>query len=261
MRFIKKYNEAIFNRDYTPKEKTFVDTFSKWYIPGNEDEIYTVLGAGDKYITYVSDDDVKGMVLNRYFDFNNPKLNKLHDTISNFVKNFVKVEEPQPEEPRKQVYADDIDVELNFDEAIYLGGEKAIIAAYFIAGEDDNYLDVINVKELASQTATFADATPYSVTIHYTKIPKNKIEILDTVDGKEGFSFIKLPYWLYKENPDLTIKRCKLPRKRLNLRDASLGNEELMSKFKDPNVEKYFRGSNPDERTLQLINIYKKGAK
>ena len=46
--------------------------------------------------------------------------------------------------------------------------------------------------------------------------------------------------------------------KRLDLRDSSLGNRELMSNFKDPNVIKYFAGSDKDERTQQLVDIYSK---
>ena len=48
--------------------------------------------------------------------------------------------------------------------------------------------------------------------------------------------------------------------KRLDLRDSSLSYKELLAKFNDPNVKKYLSGSNPDERTLQLIDVYKKRA-
>jgi hypothetical protein len=44
--------------------------------------------------------------------------------------------------------------------------------------------------------------------------------------------------------------------KRLDLRDVSLSNKELMSNFKDPNVVKYFSISNPDERTQQQVKNY-----
>jgi hypothetical protein len=245
MKFIKRFNEA-YSRSYEPKEQIYLDTYSKWHVPGDPTDVYTVSGAGEKNVTYVRDSE--------------PDI-KLHDTITNFVKNFVKVEKPKPEEPRKQIYEDDNDIEFKFDEAIYIPGEKAIIAAYLITGEDDNFIDVMNIKELPSNSAFFMDgAVPYAVSINNVKLPKNKVLVLDSVDGKEGFSYIKLPYWLYKENPDLTIKKTRVGNKklkRLDLRDNSLGDKELMSKFKDPNVEKYFKGSNPDERTLQLVKIYK----
>jgi len=44
--------------------------------------------------------------------------------------------------------------------------------------------------------------------------------------------------------------------KRLDLRDHSLRNKELMSNFKDPNVIKYFASYNKDERTQQQVRNY-----
>jgi hypothetical protein len=44
--------------------------------------------------------------------------------------------------------------------------------------------------------------------------------------------------------------------KRLDLRDFSLSNEELMSNFKDPNVIKYFASSDKDNRTQQQVINY-----
>ena len=45
--------------------------------------------------------------------------------------------------------------------------------------------------------------------------------------------------------------------KRLDIRDVGLNNHEFMRNFKDPNVEKYLKTTDSDERTHQLINIYK----
>ena len=44
--------------------------------------------------------------------------------------------------------------------------------------------------------------------------------------------------------------------KRLDLRDSSLRNSELMSNFKDPNVIKYFAASDKDARTQQQVINY-----
>ena len=63
----------------------------------------------------------------------------------------------------------------------------------------------------------------------------------------------------YKENPELNIKRIVGDyhyMKRLDLRDSSLSNKELMSNFKDPNVIKYFAASDKDARTQQQVINY-----
>ena len=160
----------------------------------------------------------------------------------------------------KHIYRDDI--EFDFDKATYLSDERAIIGAYFITKENEKSVEILNIKEFAADSATFMDnARPYSVTFHKGVYPTSQIAILGPVPEKEGFFYIKVPYWLYKENPELNIKRVVGDfhhMKRLSLRDFSLSNKELMSNFKDPNVIKYFAGSDKDKRTQQLVDIYSK---
>jgi hypothetical protein len=158
----------------------------------------------------------------------------------------------------KHIYRDDI--EFDFDKATYLSDERAIIAAYFITKENEKSIEILNIKEFAADTATFMDnARPYSVTFHKGTLPTSQIEILGEVPEREGFFYVKVPYWLYKENPNLNIKRIKGDfhhMKRLDLRDVSLRNSELMSNFKDPNVIKYFAASDKDKRTQQRVINY-----
>jgi hypothetical protein len=158
----------------------------------------------------------------------------------------------------KHIYRDDI--EFDFDKATYLSDERAIIAAYFITKENEKSIEILNIKEFAADTATFWDnARPYSVTFHKGTLPISQISILGEVPEKQGFFYVKVPYWLYKENPELNIKRVVGDfhhMKRLDLRDSSLGNKELMSNFKEPNVIKYFASSDKDARTQQQVINY-----
>jgi hypothetical protein len=218
-------------------------TYSKWVKPG-DDSVYTVLGAGEKYIRYVNDNDPS---------------NKKDDVIINFLKEFKPLKDNIKEEPKKDMYKD---IELDFNKSIFVPVENVIIAPYMIIKDNETSIEVLNIKEYASQSASFWDeATPYTVTFHRLTLPKSQITILEDVEGKEGFKYIRIPYWLYKKNTeDLTIKRCvgtyhKM--KRLDVRDAGLSNHEFMRNFKDNNVQKYFKATDSDERTHQLINIYK----
>jgi len=244
MKFIKlfeAYERPKYERPKSPQ------TYSKWTKPG-ETNTYTVMGAGERNIVYVNDETPD---------------ERIHGLIIDFLKEFDPVL-PKVVEPVKNIYSNKLsgdDLELDFNNSVYLPDEKAIIGSYFITGETDDSISILNIKEFGSETASFGDnALPYSVTIHKTTLPKSKIEIISDVEGKEGFSYIKIPYWLYKENlADLSIKRCKGTyhnMKRLDLRDVSLSNKELMSNFKDPNVVKYFSISNPDERTQQQVRNY-----
>ena len=196
-----------------------------------------------------------------YYYLSDPEY-KRHMKINTFYTDFKPLD--------KNIYRDD--VEYDFDKAVYLSDERAIIGAYFITSENvddiinnpnkEGSVEILNVKEFCSETGTFGDnAMPYSVTFHRGSYPISKIAILGPVPEKEGFFFIKVPYWLYKETPELNIKRCVgyfHGMKRLDLRDISLSDKKFMSNFKDPDVVRYFANSNIDKRTQKLVNIYSK---
>lgn len=184
-----------------------------------------------------------------YYTLSNPEYKRYIDP-KDFYSEFKPLD--------KHIYRDDF--EYDFDKAVYLSDERAIIGAYFITKQNEKSIEILNIKEFAADTATFGDnARPYSVTFHKGTLPTSQINILGEVPEKEGFFYIKVPYWLYKETPELNIKRIIGDfhhMKRLDLRDYSLRNTELMSNFKDPNVIKYFIGSDKDKRTQQQVINY-----
>ncbi len=234
----KRLVKEAYERPMTP------GTHTKWTKNGS-DEIATVLGAGDWLISY---------------EFNGEKV---QSTIKEFMKDFTEIVKPVIV-PEKDMYSDRLsgedDLELDFNKAEYLADEKAIIAAYFITKKGEKSIEILNIKEFAADTATFIDnARPYSVTFHKGTLPTSQIEILKPVSEREGFFYVKVPYWLYKEKPELNIKRIVGDyhyMKRLDLRDVSLNNKELMSNFKDPDVIKYFAASDKDDRTQQQVINY-----
>lgn len=206
------------------------DTHSKW-IKNETDEVATVLGAGERLITY---------------EFNGEKV---HGTIADFVKEFTEVVKPVVV-PKKNIYADRLsgedDIELDFNKSEYLEDEKAIIGAYFITKDNDKSIEVMNIKEFPSQTAVYMDGSmPYSVTFHKTILPKSQIEIISDVEGKPGFFYIKIPYWLFQtKKDDLFIKRVS-GGKGLDVRDSHYRDDKFMSWFKDKDVLKYISISDP----------------
>ena len=160
----------------------------------------------------------------------------------------------------KHIYRDDI--EFDFNKATYLSDEKAIIAAYFITKQNEKSIEILNIKEYPNDDSTYGDnARPYSVSFHKGILPTSQIAILGEVPEKEGFFYVKVPYWLYKEKPELNIKRCigdYHHMKRLEVRGLNARDTKFMSNFSDPNVIKYFAGSDNDKRTQQLVDIYSK---
>ena len=101
--------------------------------------------------------------------------------------------------------------EPQYDKLVYNPDDKTITGAYMITGESDKTIDVLNIIETEVFGSTFMDGSiPYSIKIGRAKLPKSQIEILGPVEGKEGLSYIKIPYWLYKKLSDkLRISRIE----------------------------------------------------
>lgn len=236
MKFIKEF--GIFEAYERPKTP---GTHTKW-IKNGTDEVATVLGTGDWLISY----EFRG--------------EKVQGKIAEFVKEFTEIVKPTIV-PKKNMYADRLsgedDLELDFNKSEYLADEKALIAAYFITKDNEKSIEVMNVKEFASETGVFMDgSTPYRVTFHKVILPKSQIKILDEVEGKPGFFYIKIPYWLFQtKKDDLFIKRVA-GKKGLDLRTAQLRDEKLMAWFKDPDTLKYISSSDPE--SVRKVEIYSK---
>jgi hypothetical protein len=151
---------------------------------------------------------------------------------------------------------------FDFDKTVYIPETKSIVGPYMIVGEDDKTITVLNIKEIMGDV--FLDnAHAYDITIHRVKLPKSQVEILSDVEGKEGFKYIKIPYWLFKNNLiDLDVKRIKggwdysSHKKRLSIPVRKLLNSNFISNFKDENVVNYISITNPDRKTNELIRSY-----
>ena len=151
---------------------------------------------------------------------------------------------------------------FDFNNSIYLSETKSVVAPYMIVGEDDKTISVLNIKEIMRDIFR-DDAYGYDITIHKVKLPKSQIEVLSDVENKEGFKYIKIPYWLFKNNfADLEIKRINGGwdgtgyKKRLDIPVKKLLNPKFISNFKDENVVNYISITNPERKTNELIRSY-----
>jgi hypothetical protein len=127
-------------------------------------------------------------------------------------------------------------------------------------------VEVLNIKEFKNDKGVYMDgAEPYTIQIHRTKLPKSQIEILGPVDGKEGFEFIKMPYWLFKKMPtELGVKRLTNNR-RIGLTYQQENDDSFLEELSNPDVQKQISVLNKDRLTsvwaksaLQRRNIEKK---
>jgi hypothetical protein len=151
-----------------------------------------------------------------------------------------------------------VDTTPDFNKLVYLPEEKAMIGAYMITKDLPNMIEVLNIKEFLDNSGLFMDgAESYNIYIYFSKLPKSQIEILGPVEGKEGFVYIKIPYWLYKKNVEgLGIKRS-LVKKRLSIARSQVYGDYLKL-INDPNVEKYFFEVDKDESSRQRFKSYQR---
>ena len=151
-----------------------------------------------------------------------------------------------------------VDTTPDFNKLVYLPDEKAMIGAYMITKDLPTMVEVLNIKEVLDNSGLFMDgAESYNIYIFFSKLPKSQIEMLGPVEGKEGFEFIKIPYWLYKKNVEGLSIRRSLVKKRLSISRSQVYGDYLKL-INDPNVEKYFFTVDKDDSSRQRFKSYQR---
>ena len=151
-----------------------------------------------------------------------------------------------------------VDTTPDFNKLVYLPDEKVMIGAYMITKDLPNMVEVLNIKEVLDNSGLFMDgAESYNIYIFFSKLPKSQIEMLGPVEGKEGFEFIKIPYWLYKKNVEGLSIRRSLVKKRLSISRSQVYGDYL-KQINDPNVEKYFFTVDTDDSSRQRFKSYQR---
>lgn len=142
------------------------------------------------------------------------------------------------------------DLTPDFYKTVFNPEDKSLIGAYMITGESDKMVDILNIKEFKSDKGVYMDnSDPYTIQIYRTKLPKSQIERLGPVEGKEGFEFIKMPYWLYKKMPtELGVKRLT-NRRKINFTYDQYRSNDFFKDLNDPNVQKQISVLNTDDIT------------
>lgn len=173
----------------------------------------------------------------------NPPLPQKTDDSTNIDVEGINEQEEESKEETPELTPD-------FYKTVFNPEDKSLIGAYMITGETDKMIDILNIKELKSDKGVYMDgADPYTIQIHRTKLPKSQIEMLGPVEDKEGFEFIKMPYWLFKKMPtELGVKRLTNKRK-INFTYDQYRSNDFFKELNDPNVQKQISVLNTDDVT------------
>ena len=148
----------------------------------------------------------------------------------------------------------DVNPSYDFNKTTYVPEDKSIVGAYMITGEDDNNIQILNIKEMARENSIFMDnAQPYYLNVQEFNLPKSQITVLDEVKDMEGFNYIKIPYFLYKKMIDqLEIIRLK-GKKRAKVSYPQSRDNRFLKKLNNPDVIKYISITNPDKSGMDNL--------
>jgi len=136
----------------------------------------------------------------------------------------------------------EIEPVYDFYKTVYNPEDKSITGAYMITGEDENNIQVMNIKEMARENRIFMDnAQEYNLNIQKFNLPKSQIEVLGKDEDMDGFNYIKIPYWLYKKMIDQDVTY------------AQSRNNNFLKKLNDPDVIKYISITNPDKSGMDNL--------
>lgn len=148
----------------------------------------------------------------------------------------------------------DVNPSYDFNKITYIPEDKSIVAAYMITGEDENSVQILNIKEMIRENSIFMDnAQPYYLNVQEFNLPKSQATILGDVEGMEGFNYIKIPYFLYKKMIDqLEIVRLK-GKKRAKVSYPQSRDNRFLKKLNNPDVLKYISITNPDKSGMDNL--------
>lgn len=142
--------------------------------------------------------------------------------------------------------------DYDFYMSIYDPLDKFVVGAYMIIEESEKTITVLNLQEKEDKRGIFADGkVPYSFIPFKIRLPKSQIVVLDSVDNMEGFNWIKIPYWLVKNNPGLQIQRVKSKKRFSN---NSTFTKSLSKEMIDDDVKKYLSITDKDHRSIINLN-------
>ena len=129
----------------------------------------------------------------------------------------------------------------------YLPDEKVIEASYYLMDEKPNSYVIINPKERLKTQAIWADGSQdYDLSFDLVELPKSQVKIVGDLDQYPKYKIFKIPYWLYKKEPKLEIKRIE-GKKRATLS----GKESLLKKIYELGILDAFESLGGDFRKIK----------
>lgn len=98
---------------------------------------------------------------------------------------------------------------MEFHEGVYDPVSKMFTGVYVVTYQDDHRLEIVNIQESEVEESRLfsGDRTLIHFDIQEVEVDKRYMTLTPTL--VDGVIEVTMPYWLYKKNPGLCIKRLR----------------------------------------------------
>lgn len=147
-----------------------------------------------------------------------------------------------------------MEIQMDIDPILqtkYDADSKTIITSYYVLDEKPNSYKVINPIEIEEKSSIYADGfVPYTLILKVTDLPKSQVKVLGE---KNGYTIFELPYWLYRKNDDLKVRRIINQSKRPN---AKTGRSDIYNLYDTDTLMKIVEPLGGDTRKMKTMSFY-----
>lgn len=126
------------------------------------------------------------------------------------MKKVIKLTESHLEKLVQRIMEEDGTIQPDFlFKTQYNPNDKSITTSYYLLGENDRTWELLNIQERERIGSVWADdAKVYTYQPTVFKLPKSQALMVEEI-GNTGYFIFKIPYWLYKKESNMQVKRLE----------------------------------------------------
>ena len=129
---------------------------------------------------------------------------------------------------------------------------KKLRSYYYLYGEKPDSYQILNIKEIPGKGVWANGKASYTLLFDKIFVPKKFVNKLDEHPTKKGYFEFELPYWLYKNEKALNLKRSPTDFKKFSNYNL---DPSYMKNYTDPKVVEALIGLDTDEDLIRIAQI------
>jgi hypothetical protein len=129
---------------------------------------------------------------------------------------------------------------------------KKLRSYYYLYGEKPDSYQILNIKEIHGNGVWANGKASYTLLFDKIFVPKKFVNKLDEHPTKKGYFEFELPYWLYKNEKALNLKRIPTDFKKFSNYNL---DPSYMKNYTDPKVVEALIGLDTDEDLIRIAQI------